>query len=217
MKYTILLSICILAFSCNQNASDDNTQSNNQQIIPLKIANHWVLEWSNERSTNLKDTLNISVSGKYTIGGVDWYQYSIISAQNRNGELLRAIITGEDESENIYNSNQQGGYFFGYYNSTNKPSEVFTNILWLYPAKQDDIYIVRTSQASNGAKVKVANINKQVTVPSGTFSCYEYEVFESDNSTVEYRAFFCPNVGLIKFEENRPSGEMLQLLSYQLR
>lgn len=63
-------------------------------------------------------------------------------------------------------------------------------LFYKYPATLNDEYM------AGAVSVKVVSLNKQITVPAGTFECIQYHTVYSDKE--EYDEFFCPGTGTIK-------------------
>jgi len=59
------------------------------------------------------------------------------------------------------------------------------NLLWKYPANAGEIY---------GDSTTVKSTNVSVTVPSGTYVCYEYYLSNSEPASINY---VCPGIGII--------------------
>ncbi len=166
-------------------------------LMPLAVGNQW------EYAITDYDTNSVVIS-------VDTVLLEIVKdtlIQNMTFSIITA--NGVRDPEIFWPSNQSDGvWVFIPFDST-------LALAFKYPASVGDR--ITFGQDS----MVVAYTNKSVTVPAGTFPCYQYNQYSS--GLLEQIWSFSPNVGMIKAEDyaRTPGGtlyldEQLELISFYL-
>ena len=81
-------------------------------------------------------------------------------------------------------------------------SESSNQLMFKYPAKVGEVYF------NYGDTVTVVNVDTLITVPAGTFKCYQYH-YKSNSSW-----FISPGVGFIKYEATKLSNANTLMVYY---
>ncbi len=190
----ISLLIILLAASCSDKSTNPQPTG---VLIPLAIGNQWQYAGTDYDSS-------------YEIG-VDTVLLEIVKdtlIQNMTFYIVTADSVRDPEI--FWPSNQSDGmWVFIPFDST-------LALAFKYPASVGDWVIFENDS------VVVVSTNASVTVPGGTFSCYQYNTYSSGTG-LEQIWYFSPNLGLVKTEDysKTPGGrlyvdEQLELISFNL-
>ena len=190
----LLLSVLLVA-SCGDKSTNPKPTS---VLMPLAIGNQW------EYAITDYDTNSVVIS-------VDTVLMEIVKdtvIQNMTFYILTA--DGVRNPELFWPSNQSEGiWLFIPFDST-------LSLGFKYPASVGDRAIFGQDS------MVVASANASVTVPAGTFQCYQYNTYSSGTG-LEQIWYFSPNRGLVKTEDyaKTPGGtlyvdEQLELISFNL-
>jgi len=163
------LLFCFLIFfitSCKKDNPVDSSPSV-KQIWPLKQGNTWAF------STIEYDTAGVvthSGSGTFVVTtdtivtGETWYH-----------------ITGGGSGESMFYTNRSDGLWV----MSNSTTGIFRGLFFKYPVSTGDSWNL------GGDPMFLQSADTLITVPAGTFHCYEYRLSMSDYY------YFCPGVGFI--------------------
>ncbi len=82
------------------------------------------------------------------------------------------------------------------------------SLIYKYPARVGSEYpfTVTLPPLSFVTRIRVASVNAQVTVPAGTFSCYQYDTLIPYGREVSRRDFVAPGIGLVRREQLGPNS-----------
>jgi len=130
------------------------------------------------------------ISGDTIVGSENWFkQYS-----------------GQDSSNYIFTKNKQDGFHYYHQNVGTD------DLVYKYPAVVGDNYVASYYIDS----ITVQNIDTNITVPAGQFSCYEYHINEM--GFYIYLSYFSPGTGKIKTISytNGTVSNVSELISYHL-
>lgn len=171
---TILLSL-LLGFalfslsSCSK--SNPTGPSGNMQILPLKVGNTWIMQYTGYDTTGaalgtVYDTA--TVASDTVVSGVTWYHVSSL------------VIDGlfANKSDGLWGLGPTAG----------------GSVVLKYPANAGDTWNVQ-ADASTNYTVVLQSDSASVTVPKGTYSCYDYKMII--NSEPEIEVYMCPGVGFV--------------------
>jgi len=192
MKNSLLIILLSFFFSTSCKKENSDSQSSggtSQTIIPLAQGNIW-----NYRRISFpqQDTsfFSIWISGDTIVGSENWFkQYS-----------------GQDSSNYIFTKNKQDGFHYYHQNVGTD------DLVYKYPAVVGDNYVASYYIDS----ITVQNIDTNITVPAGQFSCYEYHINEM--GFYIYLSYFSPGTGKIKTISytNGTVSNVSELISYHL-
>ncbi|MBX7154979.1 MAG: hypothetical protein U0Y96_06945 [Candidatus Kapaibacterium sp.] len=205
MRHVTILLLAALFVSCSDNSINNNTVvTPTKQIIPLRVGNNW--KYISKNSTNGYDTVFISTTGKLQIGKDTYYSISGTTSNNTNGTYIGFCFLGgaDNNPKYTYVANLEEGYFIGELKDLTKITSFVPRILWLYPAKLNDVYLAKFDLGDdNATSVKVFETQISVTVPAGTFKCIKYGFDLKGRSTGVYDFFiyFAPGIGPIRLED----------------
>ncbi len=221
---SVVLTVCSIALStlsCS-NSSQSPSVDSTSYILPLANGNYWSysLKCTNGKFGIVTDTVTITMGAEYQIAGVHWFKFNPLDSKTAcaNSFARRLLSVGDDGEYNYtYNSNQANGYSLGYISDLNNTSSMLNNTVWKYPAKVGDFYSFTQKPGGRVTACRVSSTNIKVSVPAGTYTCYEYDIVStSDPNTVYTRCYMCPNVGLIKVH-SESDGDVAVLLSAHVR
>jgi hypothetical protein len=187
LLFLSLLAITIALASCEKSPV---TTSGPAVIMPLNLGNRWIGNW----------TIFDSVTGSASSTSMDTTE---ITAE--------MVIDGErwwNEYKSLYRTNRADGLYSRFL-SLIDPIQTAK-----YPAMAGDTFSTRrlidTMFGVPGEPYisfsTVVSTNRAITVPAGTFSCYEYTLsnkFLNDSSgrvEVHSHSYYAPGVGHVKFE-----------------
>lgn len=194
---TLIISLSLVLILILSGCKDNSTQTLDTSVIwPLKVGNYW--EFQHFGISEIIDSVIILVDR-------DTLDYKLIKYH-----LTESLISSPWVLNNFYFNNDSG--FVDSHGN-------YSNLVYKYPAKQNDFYYDYIYLDS------VISTNKDVTVPAGTFKCYEYHKIESppgyffQSFTIVYLS---PGIGPIKVEQySQFLGETIlinskKLISYKL-
>jgi len=159
------------------------------QIVPHKIGNRW-----NLRSVN------------FTSHDTNYFANSIIK-DTLIGLELWFIEEFGNAGSSVPTKNKNDGLYF-YHNTINSGE-----LAYKYPAQVNDGYY---SSYYNDSII-VLSINSTVTVPAGTFNCYQYFTYRLWGTYAGY-IYVSPEIGFVKSESyiNNVLSSNVELISYHL-
>ena len=135
-------------------------------LMPLALGNYWTM---NFRAPNVSGEMD---RGELTI--------RVITDSLITGDQWFYIVGGL--LDDMWWANQSNGL--------NVRGDKYSGLLFKYPAEKWDIY-----PAIANSKVLVVETNRQIRVPAGTFSCYEYLHYDAGGNI---RFFLAPDIGIVK-------------------
>ena len=174
---TLLLSIALLALSSCKKSNPVSTPTTQQQTFPLAIGNTWLTLYTIYDTTGsmmgtISDTAR--VASDTVVSGETWY---FISSQVSKGP--------------IYYANEANGVWELTLGSSSP------TLLYKYPANVGDTWSVQGSGFSFNQGSLHSN-NASITVPKGTYACYDYRMLE--NSQLIEEAYFYAGVGVVQLD-----------------
>jgi hypothetical protein len=164
------LLFCLAVFlltSCKKSNPVDSSPSV-LQIWPLKSGNTWAYHLIYYDTTG---AISQSGSGAFVVttdtivGGETWYH-----------------ISG---SGTTFYTNRSDGFWV----MSNSTSGLFQGLLFKYPDSAGD------SWNYGGDQIFVQSTDTSITVPAGTYHCYEYRLLYNSKPVCDY--YYCPGVGFI--------------------
>ncbi len=195
------LALIVWVSSCKK---DDNPTGNNSSdatgsIIPMKTGNTWIVRIFSYDTTGAViisgfDTLSV---GRDTLIGTErWYQFG--------------------DENNFWTNKSDGLWTRRFGSSPQSPHLVFK-----YPSSVGDVWtFVESSQT---LEVSLASNNTSLTVPGGSFSCYDYHTKQAGATFNSEEVYVKPGVGIIALDlyTKRSSGfyrsSRDELISYTLK
>ncbi|HPO63472.1 MAG TPA: hypothetical protein PK762_10375 [Candidatus Kapabacteria bacterium] len=174
MKKIILLLIVVL-FISTACSDDSSSPIKTKELFPAKIGNKW---------TYLVTTGGISVNkvneivSDELVNDIKWYNLAL------NSQIVMQLRNANDGMHVLYSDS----------NSVNRKDVLF----YKYPVTE------LTEYDADGNYVKIVSLDKKVTVPAGTFSCYYYNVVYAADSS-KYEEYYAPGVGVVKLVEYKDS------------
>ena len=182
-----LLFVYFISFSCSKNTTSIINEE--KQLIPLNTGNSWIFKKSYFNSNmELVKTENDSfiISSDTLISGEVWY------CQNYLGHRIAYLNSYLGISARLVSPNTPDDIYLQY----KYPAKVGTSFsypqVWFSGDKAwfDDSKAVTT----------VIRVDTLITIPVGSFKCYQYRIksVESHNSYTD--EFICPEYGWIKKE-----------------
>lgn len=166
MKKIILLLIVVL-FISTACSDDSSSPSKTKELFPAKIGNKWnYIVTTNGIGVN---KINEIVSDE-VLNDIKWYNLALDS---------KIVMQ-------LRNANDGVHILFPDSNSTSDKDVLF----YKYPVTEI------TEYDADSNYVKIVSIDKQVTVPAGTFTCYYYNIIYKDSS--KYEEYIAPGVGVVK-------------------
>jgi len=174
MKKIILLLIVVL-FISTACSDDSSSPSKTKELFPAKIGNKWnYLVTTGGISVN---KVNEIVSDE-VVNDIKWYNLAL------NSQIVMQLRNANDGMHVLYTDS----------NSVNRKDVLF----YKYPVTE------LTEYDADGNFVKIVSLDKKVTVPAGTFSCYYYNVVYAVDSS-KYEEYYAPGVGVVKLVEYKDS------------
>jgi hypothetical protein len=163
------LLFCFVVFmltSCKKDNPVDSSPSV-KQIWPLKPSNTWAyhtIEYDTTGAITQSGSGALVVTTDTIVGGETWYQ-----------------ISGAWSGGSMFYTNRSDGLWI----MSNSTSGLFQELFFKYPVSAGD------SWNFGGDQIFLQSADTLITVPAGTFHCYEYRLSMSDYY------YFCPGVGII--------------------
>jgi hypothetical protein len=145
-------------------------------IVPLAIGNQWTMR------TSLRDG-----QGKLISSSIQTSQ--ILSDSTIDGErwfVMHTPASGDNPSRTSLGTNRPDGFY------VLKSGVPLLNVK--YPAHVGDNY------HGFGGDAKVLSTNEKISVPKGTFICYQYSVILRGPAMGRATICYCPGVGLVSVE-----------------
>ena len=198
MKWLLcFLVLALLVAGCSED-NKGTSPTEVKQVWPLKVGNEWVGENTEVDSAGNvlhMDTIVTAVSKDTLIGSERWYIITV------NGERDPEVPILTSRSDGLWAGGPSGSLFFK------------------YPAAVNDTFM-----AGNEIAV-VESIHDTVTVPAGTFVCYNYKWPEPSTSDRPYQLrYFSPGIGgIMGVEYHKTDGGYIYanfrsvLISYTLQ
>jgi len=187
-------ALLLVLSACSDDENPVNPPEIASVISPLDIGNKWVYQRSNyeaDGSVLIRDTITVFILGDTLIDNEQWFAW------------------GVSEPAGEFFTNKTDGLWYRQKNVSTP------GLAAKYPAEDGDTFTER-----HGDTVLVVSTNRIVTVPGGTFSCYEYmqPPSLSGGLTVRFRYLheYCPGVGLIRMEQFITPGSDPEYLRYSL-
>jgi hypothetical protein len=211
------IAICFLSVlsllmlnNCNENTSP--TPTGTDVIMPLAVGNMWIGKHNYYRYDS---TLETRFSGYDTtriqldtiIDGEQWYKQS-------DEYYLQNVDDGLRIIDKIYSKNPYIGCKF-----PAVKGDTFNTAPKVYIPDQNNPLVLD----SGFYYVQITNTDTIITVPKGSFSCYEYKTyllqFGHTEPKIIYPIFYySPNIGQVKRVTNRinPQGNLYLYISWEL-
>ncbi|MBL7975150.1 MAG: hypothetical protein JNJ85_09575 [Candidatus Kapabacteria bacterium] len=224
MKYFAILLLAVLFISCADKATNNDTNvTPTKHIIPLRVGNTWYYK-SNNSLTNFKDSVQVFVSEKTTVGNIDWYKFAKTSGFSSGmlESFLGVMIGDIDHPELHYVSNKQDGYYHVYAEDASKLITSTGAIFWKYPVSNNHNYntVFHAKSSAILLNIKVDSLNSTITTSAGSFECiiYTFDTYSSSGQvSAKYKYYISPSVGVIKCEiTNSKYTETIELYRYIL-
>jgi hypothetical protein len=196
----ILLNLAVFTLSSCKKSNPVSTPAE-EQIYPLAIGDTWVTLSTVYDTTGVVLWTELDTSTVWSdtiVSGKMWYSISSLPSRGP-----------------IYYTNESDGFW-----------EMIVGIsgptlLYKFPANAGDTWSVQGNAVSFNKGSLLSN-GVSVTVPKGTYDCYEYRMFE--NSQLVEDAYFYPGVGLVELNvySNTNSGRPYiqvqgELVSFSLK
>jgi hypothetical protein len=175
LKFTIFYLTISLLISCDKESDEKRSNTQNENLIPLKINNSWTYNEINYDSFG--NILNV-----YPVTFKVLYDTILDSKKCFTTNFLNDI------SNNTYTYLSDGLY---------RAYDFGTYIMYKYPAQNNDSFMI-------GLQVKYIKTNVQVVVPAGKFLCYNYYYYLKyyyNSKEIRINDYLCPGIGLIKSEK----------------
>ena len=197
MKYLKIFSLAILLINifsagCNKtdNPVSDNQSTAGSVLMPLKVGNQWLV------------TFALYDSSGMVIGGSDTILIPLFSIVKDT--LIQTerwfLSTGASLppacfDSPIYLTNRTDG-LWGIGTTT---GAMVPYLIAKYPASVNESFVTGKDTACRAILVSK---NASVTVPRGTYSCYQYTVSDKNNSSdLKSGYFMMPDSGFIRAEQ----------------
>ena len=203
--------ISILTFySC----SDEPTKNNEKQaLIPLKAGYSWVFAQSLVIGSSVKlDTITAFIESHRAVTFQNNSYQVFVWKEKDKFQQINAFTLITSESDGYYN-----------YGGGSDTNSVTNRQLWLkYPTNTNDNWLFNYYYYSypdnkfhcDTCSVTCMSISDTVTVPAGSFNCYQFRYDMPHNyRTIEY---WSPGVGLVKYMHFIDGTQVMtrELLSY---
>lgn len=160
-----LMLTIFMVSSCNK--ANPVGPSSGQQIWPLKVGDTWAYRLTYFDTTGaVNDTANATLV--------------ITSDTLFDGDTWYQINWQAD-----FYTNKSDGLWMTQFQTTPNTVPILPQLLWKYPANAGDSY----------DSVTVESTNTSVTIPQGTYICYDYR--DHYNSKPVSDNYLCPGVGRI--------------------
>lgn len=172
LTWLLSLSICMLP-SCQK--SNPVGPTGGQQIIPLKIGNTWLMHYTGYDTTGITrgaidDTFKITTDT--VVAGDTWYSIS---------STVFSTLYLTNKSDGIWTSG-----------SSTAPCLIFK-----YPANVGDNWNAQVDPSTT-FQISLQSKTISVTVPKGTYTCYEYRLIT--NSQPYLDLYLSPGVGFVAMD-----------------
>jgi hypothetical protein len=160
------LLFCFLVFvftSCSKDNPVDSSPSV-KQIWPLKPGNTWVVcatEYDTTGAVTQTGSGAIIVTTDTVVAGETWYHISGVGS--------------------MFYTNRSDGLWV----MLNSTAGLFQGLFFKYPVSAGDSWNL------GGDQISLQSADTLITVPAGTFHCYEYRLSINDYY------YYCPGVGFI--------------------
>jgi len=199
MKQVLVLLVLLgLLAGCGDDEKEVTNSSQATYIWPLKVGNQWTIETTVLDSAGEiieADTVVFELVGDTLIQDETWYILAV------DGMIDPEMSPLTNRDDGLWHGGPSGGLIFK------------------YPAAVNDTFMVGTDTAT------VESINDTITVPAGTFICYNYKWAGPSDPDRPYQFhYLAPRVGIIKDEEYRKTAGgyiycniRWKLLSYSLQ
>ncbi len=164
-----VLLFCFAVFmlaSCKKDNPVDSSSSV-KQIWPLKTGSTWAyhaIEYDTTGSVTQSGSGALAVIRDTIVGAETWYQ-----------------ISGAGSGGSMFCTNRSDGLWL----MSIGTSGLFQGLFFKYPVSAGD------SWNYGGDQIVLQSADTSITVPAGTFHCYEYRLSMSDYY------YYCPGVGFI--------------------
>jgi hypothetical protein len=165
------LLFCFVVFmltSCKKDNPVDSSPSV-KQIWPLKPGNTWAfstIEYDTTGAVTQSGSGAFVVTTDTIVGGETWYHIS--------------------SSGTTFYTNRSDGFWV----MSNSTFGLFQGLLFKYPVSAGD------SWNCGGDQIFLQSADTLITVPAGTFHCYEYRLLYNSEPMSDYY-YYCPGVGII--------------------
>lgn len=178
MKSIILITIFLLLLisSCSDNSINSHSDIH-KSIFPLSVGNYWIYENKyyyssfNLDSQDEVENDTLSVIGEMLSNGTKYYDVDGDILLYNNNDGLNALVKDNGKE----------------------------HLMFMWPAKVGDSYLVPDLNDSNPVEVRVKSTNIIVSVPAGNFNCVCYEFKrKANNERILY--YLSVGVGIIKYE-----------------
>jgi hypothetical protein len=169
----LLLSFAVLTISSCKKSNPVSSSSSSGQILPLETGNTWVYRYTDFDTSGAAyatgyDTL---VVGRDTFVGNDtWYQIRLDLWTNKSdGAWQMAMV----------------------------PDSLAPTLVFKYPADVGETWTPQVDPWDT-CQVSVQANNTSMTVPKGTYTCYQYRWVINSHLMVD--DYMCPGMGLIAMD-----------------
>ena len=167
-----------------------NPSGVNQSIMPLKIGNKWVGTFafydSTGRTTLSNDSLLatlFAIERDTTIQGERWY---VTSGASLPPTSFHPPLLLTSRTDGLWG----------------RPSDTSSSVPYLiakFPCAMNDSYVTGRNISYRATLLSTSSI---VSVPRGTYSCYQYRVSDGSNLNDYKSAYFmCPDSGFIRVDQ----------------
>lgn len=197
MKRNVLVLIVIFLAVVSLTVVSVHALQNKLEVIPLRVGNKWEFsesEFDKSRTLLKRETVFASVVEEKTIETKTWYKYREFGndfwVRSGEGGQYEAVLDDFDQT------------------SPNKDSEEI--LFFRYPVTKTPV-----KYKSQFGDMKVISRDAEVTANAGTFTCYHYQILESD---LRIDIFVAPGKGLVKNRfEDETSVRIAELESFRLK
>jgi len=177
INISIMLMLLVSLFSgCSKDDPTNPPDPDSANVIwPLAIGNSWTFQLTFFYEG---DTISLE------------YTTAITESVSEDG---RNIYIGDDHGdfkEGLFNDS------VGFHNVLVYPDSIsYSGLRYKYPGQIGDSWTFEYLDMESSATIE--DVSVSVTVPAGTFNCYEYALISSEETRIDY---CCPGIGLIKSE-----------------
>jgi len=171
--YSLLVSLALLFTISSCKKSNPVGPSNSQQILPLKIGDTWLIEYTVYDTTEaIEGTMydTAMVKTDTVISGVTWHRVSSIT--------IDGVFT--DKSDGLWGFGSTGGF-----------------VIFRYPANVGDTWNAPMNSSAT-YEITLESDSASVTVPKGTYVCYDYRMLL--NSLPKLEVYLSPGVGFVAMD-----------------
>jgi hypothetical protein len=195
-QYSFRLALVIFLFAglisgCSEDENPAAPQPP-QEIMPLQSGNAWTYQLTNyDASGTIRSSAEVTtfILGDTLIDGEHWSAYG-------------PVYPGSE-----FFMNKADGLWYRQRNVS------LPGLMAKYPASPGDVFT-----EEHGDTVRVLSVERDVTVPAGSFRCHEYEqrseVLAGDIIRFRYRRCFSPGVGMVLIEQYIQYGNDPEYLRY---